>query len=57
MTAVSIAIAIPLYCSQGSSGKKVVEGDHYPNFMGKESEIQRVCHLAVVTLLVRYKIG
>ena len=55
MTAVSIAIAIPLYCSQGRSGKKVVEGDPYPNFMGKESEIQRVYHLAVVTLFVRYK--
>ena len=36
MTAVRIAIAIPLYCSQGSSGKKVVEGDHYPVFTGEE---------------------
>ena len=54
MIAISIAITI-LYCSQGSSGRKFAEGDHYPNFMGKEPEIQGVCHLAVVTLLVRCK--
>lgn len=53
MTAISIPIAIPLYPSQGSSGRKVLEEDHYPIFTGKESEIQGVCYLAVVTLLVR----
>ena len=55
MTAISIAIAIPLYPSQGSSGRKVLEENHYLICTGKKSEIQVVCHLDVVTLLVRCK--
>ena len=54
MTAVSTAVAIPLYPSHRSSGKEV-EGGFLSSFTREEFEMQEVCELAVVTLLVRYK--
>ena len=54
MTAIGIAIAIPLYPSHGSSGKEAEEGFLF-SFIMEELEMQEVCKLAVVTLLVRYK--
>ena len=54
MTAVSTAVAIPLYPSHRSSGKEV-EGGFLSSFTREEFEIQETCELAVVTLLVRYK--
>ena len=54
MTAISIAVAIPLYPSHRSSGKEVEEG-LLSSFTREEFEMQEACELAVVTLLVRYK--
>ena len=54
MTATSSAVAIPLYPSHRSSGKKV-EGGFLSSFTREEFEMQEVYELAVVTLLVRYK--
>ena len=54
MTAISIAVAIPLYPSHRSSGKEV-EGGLLSSFTREEFEMQEACELAVVTLLVRYK--
>ena len=54
MTATSTADAIPLYPSHRSSGKEV-EGGFLSSFPREEFEMQEVCELAVVTLLVRYK--
>ena len=54
MTATSTAVAIPLYPSHRNSGKEV-EGGFLSSFTREESEVQEVCELAVVTLLVRYK--
>ena len=52
MTAVSTAVAIPLYPSHRSSGKDV-EGGFLSSFTREEFEMQEACELAVVTLLVR----
>ena len=54
MTAISIAVAIQLYPFHRSSGKEV-EGGFISSFKREEFEMQEVCRLAVVTLLVRYK--
>ena len=54
MTAVSTAVAIPLYPSHRSSGKEV-EGGFLSSFTREEFEMQEVSELAVVTVLVRYK--
>ena len=54
MTAVSTAVAIPLYPSHRSSGKEV-EGGFLSSFTREEFEMQEVCELALVTLLVRYR--
>ena len=54
MTAISISVAIPLYPSRRSSGKEVEMG-FLSSFTREEFEMQEVCELAVVTLLVRYK--
>ena len=54
MTAISIAVAISLYPSQRSSGKEVEMG-FLSSFKREKFEMQEVCELAVVTLLVRYK--
>ena len=55
MTAISISVAIPLYPSHRSSGKEV-EGGLLSYFTREEFEMQEACELAVVTVLVRYKI-
>ena len=55
MTAISIAVAMPLYLSHRSPGKEVEVG-FLSSFTMEEFEMQEVCELAVVTLLVRYKI-
>ena len=54
MTAISIAVVTPLYPSHRSSGMEV-EGEFLSYFTREEFEMQEVCELAVVTLLVRYK--
>ena len=54
MTATSTAVAIPLYPSHRSSGKEV-EGEFLSCFTREEFEMQEVCELALVTLLVRYR--
>ena len=54
MTATSTAVATPLYASQKSSGKEV-EGGYLSSFTREEFEMQEVCELALVTLLVRYR--
>ena len=54
MAAITIAVVIPLYPSQGSSGREV-EGIHHPLSTGEEFEMQGVGDLAEVTLLVRAK--
>ena len=54
MTAISTAVAFPLYPSHRSSEKEV-EGGFLSSFTREEFEMQEVCELAVVTLLVRYK--
>ena len=54
MTATSTADATPLYPSHRSSGKEVERG-FLSSFTREEFEMQEVCELAVVTLLVRYK--
>ena len=54
MKAIGIAIAIPLYPSHRSLGKEVEEG-FLSSFTREEFEMQEVCELAVVTVLVRYK--
>jgi len=54
MTATSIAVAIPLYPSHRISGKEA-EGGFLSSFARGEFEMQEVCELAVVTLLVIYK--
>ena len=54
MTAISIAVAIPLYPSHRTSRKEVEEG-FLSSFTREEFEMQEVCELAVVTLLLRYK--
>ena len=54
MTAISIAVATTQYPSHKSSGKEV-EGGFISSFKREEFEMQEVCRLAVVTLLVRYK--
>ena len=51
MKAIGIAIAIPLYPSHRSLGKEVEEG-FLSSFTREEFEMQEVCELAVVTLLV-----
>ena len=54
MTAIRIAVAIPLIPSQRTS-RKEVEGGLLFYFTREKFEMQEVCELAVVTLLVRYK--
>ena len=54
MTVISFAVAIPLYPFHRSSGKEV-EGGFLSSFIREEFEMQGVCELAVVTLLVIYK--
>ena len=54
MTATSTTVATPLYPSQKSSGKEV-EGRYLSSFTREEFEMQEVCELALVTLLVRYR--
>ena len=55
MTAISTAVATPLYLSHRTSGKEV-EGGFLSSFTGEEFEKQEVCELALVTLLFRYRI-
>ena len=54
MTAISIAVGIPLTPSQRTS-RKEVEGGLLSSFTREQFEIQEVSELAVVTLLIRYK--
>ena len=54
MTAISIAVAIPLIPSQRTS-RKEVEGGLLSSFTREKIEMQEVSELDVVTLLVRYK--
>jgi len=54
LTAISTAVAVPLYPPHGNS-RKEVEGGFLSSFTREEFEMQEVCKLAVVTLLVRYK--
>ena len=54
MTAISIAVAIPLYPSHRTS-RKEVEGGLLSSFTREQFEMQEVSDLAVITLLVRYK--
>ena len=54
MTAISIAVAIPLYPSHRTL-RKEVEGGLLSSFKREQFEMQEVSELAVVTLLVRYK--
>ena len=54
MTAISIAVAIPLIPSHRMS-RKEVEGGLLSSFTREQFEMQEVSELAVVTLLVRYK--
>ena len=55
MTSISIAIAIPLIPSHRTSSKELEEG-RLSSFTREQFEMQGVSELAVVTLLVRYKI-
>ena len=55
MTAISIAVAIPHIPSHRTS-RKEVEGELISSFTREQFEMQGVSELAVVTLLVRYKI-
>ena len=55
MTATIIAVAIPLYPSHRISGKEA-EGGFLFSFTREKLEMQEACELAVVTVLVRYKI-
>ena len=54
MTTTSVAVATLLYPSHRNSGKEV-EGGFLSSFIREEFEMQGVCELAVVTLLVIYK--
>ena len=54
MTAISIAVGIPLIPSQRTS-RKEVEGGLLSSFKREQFEMQEVSELAVVTVLVRYK--
>ena len=54
MTAISIAVAIPLYPSHRTS-RKEIEGGLLSSFKREQFEMQEVSELAVVTVLVRYK--
>ena len=54
MTAISIAVANPLYPSHRTS-RKEIEGGLLCSFARQQFEMQEVTELAVVTLLVRYK--
>ena len=54
MTAISIAVAIPLYPSHRTL-RKEVEGGLLSSFKREQFEMQEVSELAVVTVLVRYK--
>ena len=54
MQSIRIALAIPLYPSHRTSGKEV-KGGSLSFFTREKFEIQEVCELAVVTVLVRYK--
>ena len=54
MTAISIAVVIPLYPSHRTS-RKEVEGGLLSSFTREQFEMQEVSELTVVTLLVRYK--
>ena len=54
MTAISIAVAIPLIPSQRTS-RKEVEGELLSSFTREQFEMQEVSELAVLTLLVQYK--
>ena len=54
MTAINMAVAIPLYPSQDAQGGRQ-KGNSYPLSTGEEFEMQEDCELAVVTLLVRCK--
>ena len=55
MTSISIAIAIPLIPSHRTS-RNEIEGGLLSSFRREQFEMQGVSELAVVTLLVRYKI-
>ena len=55
MTAISILVAIPLIPSHRTSSKELEEG-RLSSFTREQFEMQGVSELAVVTLLVRYKI-
>ena len=54
MTAISIAVGIPLIPSQRTS-RKEVEGGLLSSFTTEQFEMQEVSELAWVTLLVRYE--
>ena len=54
MTAISIAVAIPLIPSHRTTRNKV-EGGLLSSFTREQFEMQEVSELAVVTLLVKYK--
>ena len=54
MTAINIAVAIPLIPSQRIS-RKEIEGGLLSSFTREQFEMQVVSELGVVTLLVRYK--
>ena len=54
MTAISIAVAIPLIPSQRTS-RKEIEGGLLFSFTREQFQMQEVSELGVVTLLVRYK--
>ena len=54
MTAISIAVAIPLYPSHRTL-RKEVEGGLLSSFKREQFEMQEVSELAVFTVLVRYK--
>ena len=54
MTAINIAVAIPLYPSYRTS-RRELEGGLLCSFTREQFEMQEVTELAVVTMLVRYK--
>ena len=54
MTAISIAVAMPLIPSHSTS-RKEVEGELLSSFTREQFEMQEVSELAVLTLLVQYK--
>ena len=56
MTAISIAVAIPLIPSQRTS-RKEIEGGLLTSFTREQFEVQEVSESTVFIILVRYKTG